>query len=73
MPMTGNRGTAGNPRPRRALALACVPAFMVGLDALVVTIALATIRGDLHASLAQLDWTVNAYVIRVLSSRFGWK
>jgi len=30
-----------DPRARRALALACVPGFMVGLDALVVTIALA--------------------------------
>lgn len=36
---------------------------MVGLDALVVTIALATIRRDLHASVAQLGWTVNAYVL----------
>jgi len=31
---------------------------MVGLDALVVTIALATIRRGLHASVAQLSWTV---------------
>ncbi len=49
--------------PGRAFALACVPAFMVGLDALVVTIALATIRRDLHASVGQLGWTVNAYVL----------
>jgi len=52
-----------DPRARRALALACVPGFMVGLDALVVTIALATIRRDLHASVQQLGWTVNAYVL----------
>jgi EmrB/QacA subfamily drug resistance transporter len=63
MSMTPNKETAGSSRPRRALALACVPAFMVGLDALVVTIALATIRRDLHASVAQLGWTVNAYVL----------
>jgi MFS family permease len=36
---------------------------MVGLDALVVTIALVTIRRDVHASVTQLDWTVNAYVL----------
>ncbi|MBJ7609112.1 MAG: MFS transporter [Candidatus Dormibacteraeota bacterium] len=61
--MTQIRRNAGKPHPRQALALACVPAFMVGLDALVVTIALATIRRDLHASVAQLGWTVNAYVL----------
>jgi len=63
MSMTRNQEAAGGSHPRRALALACVPAFMVGLDALVVTIALATIRSDLHASVAQLGWTVNAYVL----------
>jgi MFS family permease len=36
---------------------------MIGLDALVVTIALATIRRDLHATVAQLGWTVNSYVL----------
>jgi EmrB/QacA subfamily drug resistance transporter len=34
---------------------------MVALDALVVTTALTTIRIDLHASTAALEWTVNAY------------
>ncbi len=63
MSMKRNQAQARNSHPRQALALACVPAFMVGLDALVVTIALATIRRDLHASVAQLGWTVNAYVL----------
>jgi hypothetical protein len=34
---------------------------MVALDALVVATALTTIRLDLHASVEQLEWTVNAY------------
>jgi MFS family permease len=34
---------------------------MVALDALVVTTALSTIRLDLGASIANLEWTVNAY------------
>ena len=34
---------------------------MTSLDALVVTTALSTIRRDLDASVAQLEWTVNAY------------
>jgi EmrB/QacA subfamily drug resistance transporter len=34
---------------------------MVALDTLVVSTALSTIRRDLGASVAQLEWTVNAY------------
>jgi EmrB/QacA subfamily drug resistance transporter len=34
---------------------------MTALDTLVVTTALSTIRRDLHASVAELEWTVNAY------------
>ncbi|HEY4279412.1 MAG TPA: MFS transporter [Conexibacter sp.] len=37
--------------------------FMVTLDNLVVTTALPSIRVDLHASLASLGWTVNAYTL----------
>ncbi len=43
------------------LALTSVASLMVALDALVVTTALSTIRTDLHASVEQLEWTVNAY------------
>jgi EmrB/QacA subfamily drug resistance transporter len=43
------------------LALAAVASFMVALDTLVVSTALTTIRLDLHASVEQLEWTVNAY------------
>jgi EmrB/QacA subfamily drug resistance transporter len=43
------------------LGLAALAAFMTALDALVVTTALSTIRRDLSASVAQLEWTVNAY------------
>jgi EmrB/QacA subfamily drug resistance transporter len=46
-----------------AFALTCVPAFMIGLDNLVVVTALATIRSDLGASVEQLSWVVNAYVL----------
>ena len=46
-----------------ALALASVASFMVVLDMLVVTTALNTIRRDLGASIADLEWTVNAYTL----------
>ena len=50
------RGSAGV-----VLAIASVASFMAALDTLVVTTALTTIREDLGASLAQLEWTVNAF------------
>jgi EmrB/QacA subfamily drug resistance transporter len=65
---------------RWVLILASVGSFMVALDALVVTTALGTIRLHLHASLAELEWTVNAYTLSfavllmtaaVLGDRFG--
>jgi EmrB/QacA subfamily drug resistance transporter len=53
---------------------------MVVLDGLVVATALTTIRRDLGASIAQLEWTVNAYTLTfavflmtaaVIGDRFG--
>jgi EmrB/QacA subfamily drug resistance transporter len=57
-----------------------VAALMVALDQLVVATALNTIRDDLHASIATLEWTVNAYSLSfavllitgaALGDRFG--
>src|SRR4051794_41369248 len=46
---------------RWVLALTGIASFMVALDTLVVSTALSTIRLDLRASVAQLEWTVNAF------------
>ena len=43
------------------LALLSAASFMVALDVLVVTTALATIRTDLHTSVGALEWTLTAY------------
>jgi EmrB/QacA subfamily drug resistance transporter len=43
------------------LALTSIASFMMVLDSQVVTTALSTIRADLNASLAVLQWTMNAY------------
>ena len=43
------------------LALTGVGGLMAALDTLVVSTALSTIRLHLHASVEQLEWTVNAY------------
>ncbi len=43
------------------LALTSIGSVMVALDTTVVATALTTIQHHLHASLAELEWTVNAY------------
>ncbi|WP_040866386.1 MFS transporter [Nocardia exalbida] len=48
---------------RWVLALTSVAALLISLDALVVTTALHAIQLDLHASIAELEWTVNAYTL----------
>jgi EmrB/QacA subfamily drug resistance transporter len=45
------------------LAAVGIPMFMVALDNLVVTFALPVIKTELHASLTDLQWFVNAYVL----------
>jgi EmrB/QacA subfamily drug resistance transporter len=56
-------------RRRRMLILAvcCMSLLIVGLDTTIVNVALPAIRGSLHASLAGLQWTVDAYTL-VLAS-----
>jgi EmrB/QacA subfamily drug resistance transporter len=68
------------PKQRWVLTLTSLVSLMVALDSLVVTTALGAIRLDLHASIANLEWTVNAYNLSfavllmtgaVLADRFG--
>jgi EmrB/QacA subfamily drug resistance transporter len=65
---------------RWVVAITGIAALLIGLDALVVSTALHAIRLDLGASLEQLEWTVNAYVLSfavllmtaaALGDRFG--
>ena len=67
-------------RPRWVLGLTSIAYFMVVLDSLVVVTALPRMQQDLHADLADLQWTVNAYGIAfaagiitaaALGDRFG--
>src|SRR6185437_3539077 len=62
------------------LAITSAAALMVALDQLVVSTALNAIRNDLHASIATLEWTANAYSLSfavllitgaALGDRFG--
>src|SRR6202008_2871878 len=45
------------------LGAMCFALFMIMLDNTVVNVALPSIQRDLHASLASLEWTVNAYTL----------
>jgi EmrB/QacA subfamily drug resistance transporter len=56
-------------RRRRLLILAicCMSLFIVGLDNTIVNVALPSIRRDLHASVSELQWTIDAYTL-VLAS-----
>jgi EmrB/QacA subfamily drug resistance transporter len=50
-----------NTTVRWVVALTGVGSLMAALDTLVVATALPTIRTDLHATVGQLEWTVNSY------------
>jgi len=56
-------------RRRRLLVLAicCMSLFIVGLDNTIVNVALPSIQRDFHASVSELQWTVDAYTL-VLAS-----
>ncbi|WP_051324227.1 MFS transporter [Candidatus Solirubrobacter pratensis] len=56
-----------NPRRYLVLAICCSSLFIVGLDNTIVNVALPTMREDLHASIPELQWTVDAYTL-VLAS-----
>ncbi len=78
------RDTATSTRASRnqlwVLGLASAGSFIVVLDMLVVATALTTIQREFDASIADLEWTVNAYVLScavllmsaaALGDRFG--
>lgn len=64
------------------LVVTCMGSFMILLDASIVTLALPAIQATLHASLADLQWTIDAYTLPfavlmlsagTLGDRFGRK
>ena len=69
-------------RPVITLIVTCLGTFMVLLDGSIVTLALPTIQSTLHASLSDLQWTIDAYTLPfaallltagTLGDRFGRK
>src|ERR1700720_3412651 len=75
-----NSSTRGRHGAAWAVVITSLALFMATLDNLVVTTALPVIRRHLHAGLAGLEWTVNAYTLNfavllltgaALGDRFG--
>ena len=67
-------------RPNLILGICCLSLLIVGMDVTIVNVALPAIQRDLHATLAGLQWVVDAYTLVVasllmlsgaLSDRFG--
>jgi EmrB/QacA subfamily drug resistance transporter len=56
-------------RSRRLLILAicCMSLLIMGLDTTIVNVALPSIRRELHASVAGLQWTISAYTLVIAS------
>jgi EmrB/QacA subfamily drug resistance transporter len=58
---------SGSRRRFAILAICCMSLFIVGLDNTIVNVALPSIGRQLHGSLSDLQWTVDAYTV-VLAS-----
>ncbi len=67
-------------RPNLVLGICCMSLLVVGMDVTIVNVALPAIQHDLHASLSELQWIVDAYTLVVasllmlsgsISDRFG--
>jgi EmrB/QacA subfamily drug resistance transporter len=70
MPITVHAAAADadpRTRPRLVLAICCMSLLIVGMDVTIVNVALPSIRRDLDASVAALQWTTAGYTV-VLAS-----
>ncbi|MGP8060194.1 MAG: MFS transporter [Acidimicrobiales bacterium] len=61
------RGGLGSPAQAVALATLCAVLFLTFLDNTIVSVGLANIQSDLHASVSSLQWVVNGYALTFAS------
>jgi EmrB/QacA subfamily drug resistance transporter len=54
-------------RPLVILATCCLSLFLVTMDVTIVNVALPSIRRDLHATVAGLQWSVDGYTVVIAS------
>ncbi|QKV95073.1 MFS transporter [Streptomyces sp. NA02950] len=60
-------GELSHRRRMLVLAICCMSLLLVSLDNTVLNVALPSIRGELHASVSGMQWTIDAYIL-VLAS-----
>lgn len=67
-------------RQRLILGICCLSLFIVGVDVTIVNVALPSIQHDFHATVSDLQWTIDAYTLVIacllmlsgsLADRFG--
>ena len=54
-------------RPYLVLSICCLSLLLIGMDVTIVNVALPAIQLDLHASIAGLQWVVDAYTLILAS------
>ncbi len=64
---THTRAEQQHLRPKLILGICCMSLLLVGMDVTIVNVALPAIQRDLHASLAGLQWIMDAYTLVVAS------
>ena len=78
----GTQGSGGYPRRWSAMAVLCLVLIVIGMDNLILNVALPTLVRDLQASASQLQWIVEGYILAFaglllsmgsLGDRFGRK
>ena len=55
------------PRPRLILATCCLSLFLVSMDVTIVNVALPSIATDFHATMTDLQWSIDAYTVVIAS------
>ena len=79
-PGTAPAGATAPVRQNLVLGICCLSLLLVGMDVTIVNVALPAIQHDLHASLSELQWIMDAYTLVVasllmlagsMSDRFG--
>ena len=54
-------------RPYLVLTICCASLLLIGMDVTIINVALPAIQLDLHASLAGLQWVIDAYTLTLAS------
>jgi MFS family permease len=60
-------GEPGTTHPNLILGICCLSLLLVGMDVTIVNVALPAIQRDLRATLASLQWIIDAYTLVIAS------